>query len=401
MFDTLVRLPPLTSTQKHALRSYKYSGCDNSLIYVHVTNPIYVSISETLPRWLAPNLITFTGFTAMLCAYAFMLYFSPTLHADVPGWVNVFGGCAIIFYQTLDAVDGKQARRTNSSSPLGLLFDHGCDATNAVLLTLQSATMMRVGADSPLTCLTVGCALLGFYSNTLEEFHIGELVLPVFNGPNEGLWILAILHWVTAYCGGAFWLEDWLGCGYQNNTYFAVWSIATIAVTVLTQQLHIYHEVYHPRKTKVGYHKAGPHTYLQALLPILSLCAFLTVWASWCIFSPAQVFTLHSREMCWIMGFIVCRWLLQMMLSHLVNHPQIKLFDYHVVNAAFVLILLTFGTIKSTGLLPATLMTEANLVHFLFVLTAVYYFVFLVDIINTMKTTLGVKLFTIPYTASK
>jgi ethanolaminephosphotransferase len=27
-------------------------------------------------------------------------------------------------------VDGKQARRTNSSSPLGQLFDHGCDAIN-------------------------------------------------------------------------------------------------------------------------------------------------------------------------------------------------------------------------------------------------------------------------------
>lgn len=27
--------------------------------------------------------------------------------------------------QTFDAVDGKQARRTNSSSPLGELFDHG------------------------------------------------------------------------------------------------------------------------------------------------------------------------------------------------------------------------------------------------------------------------------------
>ena len=30
-----------------------------------------------------------------------------------------------LFYKTFDAVDGKQARRTNSSSPLGELFDHG------------------------------------------------------------------------------------------------------------------------------------------------------------------------------------------------------------------------------------------------------------------------------------
>ena len=34
----------------------------------------------------------------------------------------------IFIYQTLDAIDGKQARRTGSSSPLGELFDHGCDS---------------------------------------------------------------------------------------------------------------------------------------------------------------------------------------------------------------------------------------------------------------------------------
>ena len=31
-------------------------------------------------------------------------------------------------YQSLDAIDGKQARRTNTNTPLGELFDHGCDS---------------------------------------------------------------------------------------------------------------------------------------------------------------------------------------------------------------------------------------------------------------------------------
>ena len=35
--------------------------------------------------------------------------------------------CSLRFPQTFDAVDGKQARRTGSSSPLGELFDHGGD----------------------------------------------------------------------------------------------------------------------------------------------------------------------------------------------------------------------------------------------------------------------------------
>jgi ethanolaminephosphotransferase len=46
----------------------------------------------------------------------------------MPGWMYLFSVFMAFMYQTLDAVDGKQARRTGSSSPLGQLFDHGVDA---------------------------------------------------------------------------------------------------------------------------------------------------------------------------------------------------------------------------------------------------------------------------------
>ena len=36
----------------------------------------------------------------------------------------------------MDAIDGKQARRTGSNSPLGELFDHGCDALSTFLVAL-------------------------------------------------------------------------------------------------------------------------------------------------------------------------------------------------------------------------------------------------------------------------
>jgi len=46
----------------------------------------------------------------------------------------------------LDAMDGKQARRTKSSSPLGQLFDHGCDSFSLnffVLAACQAAQLER------------------------------------------------------------------------------------------------------------------------------------------------------------------------------------------------------------------------------------------------------------------
>ena len=50
------------------------------------------------------------------------------LDGDIPSWCFFFASLALFAYNTLDSIDGKQARRTKSSSPLGQLFDHGCDS---------------------------------------------------------------------------------------------------------------------------------------------------------------------------------------------------------------------------------------------------------------------------------
>ncbi|KAG8771220.1 hypothetical protein FRC15_003564, partial [Serendipita sp. 397] len=40
-------------------------------------------------------------------------------------------GVSLFLYQSLDAIDGKQARRTGMAGPLGEMFDHG-EAQNPV-----------------------------------------------------------------------------------------------------------------------------------------------------------------------------------------------------------------------------------------------------------------------------
>lgn len=44
---------------------------------------------------------------------------------QAPVWVYLMNAAAVFAYMHLDCIDGKQARRTGSSSPLGQLFDHG------------------------------------------------------------------------------------------------------------------------------------------------------------------------------------------------------------------------------------------------------------------------------------
>lgn len=93
----------------------------------------------------SPNLITLIGFSFNCAALALILYYSPDLQSPLPGWVCFLAAMAMWLYSTFDNVDGKQARRTGTSSPLGELFDHGCDALNCAVGGLVLVGVMGLG----------------------------------------------------------------------------------------------------------------------------------------------------------------------------------------------------------------------------------------------------------------
>jgi ethanolaminephosphotransferase len=83
-----------------------------------------------------PNMITLMGFMFILASALLSYIYSPRLDSPAPAWVYMCHGILLFLYQTFDAVDGKQARRTNSSSPLGELFDHGISKSFLLLLSI-------------------------------------------------------------------------------------------------------------------------------------------------------------------------------------------------------------------------------------------------------------------------
>ena len=52
-----------------------------------------------------------------------MVIFVPDLVGPAPPWLCYSFAAGVWMYSTMDNVDGKQARRTGSSSPLGELFE--------------------------------------------------------------------------------------------------------------------------------------------------------------------------------------------------------------------------------------------------------------------------------------
>lgn len=96
------------------------------------------------PIYIAPNLLTIVGLLINIITSVILIWFSPDAKAEAPRWCYMACAVGLFIYQSLDAIgefllgcivlnklkrfamlDGKQARRTNTSSPLGELFDHG------------------------------------------------------------------------------------------------------------------------------------------------------------------------------------------------------------------------------------------------------------------------------------
>lgn len=210
----------LSDKAAEALPNFVYAGEDRSLLYKYVLSPLAgFLVNHCTPRTTAPNTITLIGLSLMITSYCIMWYFSPNLEPSplAPAWIYLFNFCAMLVYQTLDNMDGKQARRTGSSSSLGLLFDHGCDAANSIFGSANwIISIGLVMSQDSFKCwaLVIGPMAL-FYVATWEEYYTGKLILPFMNGPNEGLVLGALTSLTTCVFGlgfwqGTLWYDTWV-----------------------------------------------------------------------------------------------------------------------------------------------------------------------------------------------
>merc|ERR1712151_883998 len=103
-------------------------------------------IVTLLPTWLAPNLITLIGFSFNVIPHLVIIaLYGNEMEGPIDSWVSVMVGFSYFVYLTFDNTDGKQARRTGSGSPLGMLFDHGLDACTAVVVMYQLGRIHQCG----------------------------------------------------------------------------------------------------------------------------------------------------------------------------------------------------------------------------------------------------------------
>ena len=126
-----------------AIRNYKYKGGNLSLSYQYLWSPLAEFVLKFMPKTLAPNTITIVGL--IIQAIGALVLVAEGKNTDpAPTWALVFYGICVFVYQTLDNVDGKQARLLQNSTPLGMILDHGCDALGILFLTIGTGKVVRV-----------------------------------------------------------------------------------------------------------------------------------------------------------------------------------------------------------------------------------------------------------------
>jgi ethanolaminephosphotransferase len=88
-----------------------FAQVDNSTLSAKL-QPYWNFVASLLPRWLAPNAITAIGSAVVVAATALCVLTPEGSTRGRPAYVNVAVLLATFFFQTADAVDGKQARAT-------------------------------------------------------------------------------------------------------------------------------------------------------------------------------------------------------------------------------------------------------------------------------------------------
>ncbi|XP_058263559.1 cholinephosphotransferase 1 isoform X2 [Hemibagrus wyckioides] len=208
---------PLSPAQLKRLEQHKYSATGRSLL--EPPCQIYWTwLVEQIPTWLAPNTLTITGLIINVFTSIILVLYCPTATEEAPSWAFFLSALGLFIYQSLDAIDGKQARRTNSSSALGELFDHGCDAVSTVFVSVGSCICAGIGTypNWMFFCGFVGMFM--FFCAHWQTYVSGTLRFGIVDVTEVQIAII-IMYLMSAFGGVSLWQTMLPGLGIKLQAF--------------------------------------------------------------------------------------------------------------------------------------------------------------------------------------
>ncbi|XP_014793042.1 PREDICTED: ethanolaminephosphotransferase 1 isoform X2 [Calidris pugnax] len=264
-------------------------------------HPFWNTIVKIFPTWLAPNLITFSGFLLLVFNFLLMAYFDPDFYASAPDHQHVPNGVWVVvgllnfIAYTLDGVDGKQARRTNSSTPLGELFDHGLDSWACVYFVVTVYSTFGRGSTGVsvfVLYLLLWVVLFSFILSHWEKYNTGILFLPW--GYDISQVTISIVYIVTAFVGVEAWYAPFL-FNFLYRDLFTAMIIACALTVTLPMSLYNFYKAYKNNTLK-------HHSVYEILLPLVSPVLLFLLCTTWIFVSPTDILEVHPRLFYFMVG---------------------------------------------------------------------------------------------------
>ena len=358
---------------------------------------------KLLPMWLAPNMVTLIGFFFILANVALLVVYIPDLVGPGPSWIYYSFGFGLFMYQTMDNLDGKQARRTGTSSGLGELFDHGIDSLNCTLASLLEAAAMGLGTSKS-GVFTILCPCLPMFFSTWETYHSHTLYLGYVNGPTEVLLIAAGIMITTGVYGPGIWTESLVShlggaeratslLGEDFVTFLGDYSfrdgwVATIMVSLIVGHIPfcILHVIQARRERKLP---VAP-VFLE-WTPMVVYTAAICAW----VYSPYTHIRSDNHIVLFsgTMSFVFGRMTTKMILAHLTHQP----FPYWTVMLTPLVGGAAMANIARLGFAPISAEAELTYLWAYFVFAAAVYFRWAQLVIGSICSFLGINALTIPH----
>ena len=155
----------LTKQELEKIKAYRYKTNGLTPLEIYVFEHFWNFLAnKCLPDWLAPNALTLIGLLFPLLSLITICVIDPTLTQTLPGWVFLLAWFADFWYQTIDAIDGKQARRTDNCSPLGQILDHNLDQITFTCMMVHVCSSLQLGNNMTRILLLTPGVMSAHYS---------------------------------------------------------------------------------------------------------------------------------------------------------------------------------------------------------------------------------------------
>ena len=204
----------LSAPEKENLRNWKYAVEDDSLTTKMFT-PFWNWLVKLVPNTVSPNILTLVGFLFIL--YSFHLSYK--YGDEYNSWISIVVSLCTFIYMTLDAIDGKHARRIGNSSPLGELFDHMCDNIGVVFM-ISTACMLLGLENMTWQWYIIQSAQTVFLCSHIDAFKNKVVRFGKFNGPGEALMLYMFVLIVNGFGGFGHWAHEYISVCSENPLTF-------------------------------------------------------------------------------------------------------------------------------------------------------------------------------------